>query len=304
MGLGTEIAGVRLKNPTVLAAGILGVTGASLVNVARNGAGAVTTKSIGLGKRDGHPNPVIVEFESGLMNAVGLSNPGVDEFLDEVRHAVKVAGVPVIASVFGRTAEEFGIVAGRISEAKPDLIELNISCPNVSDELGRPFGAEPGAAAKATESVKNSTKVPVIVKLTPNAADIAAVARAAEQAGADALSAINTLGPGMMIDIKAAKPVLANRRGGLSGPAIRPIAVRCVYDIYEAVGIPIVGMGGVTTGKDAVEMLMAGASAVGLGSAVHYRGIDVFRKVCDEIQEFMEQEGYPGIKSLIGRAHG
>lgn len=304
MGLGTKIAGVRLKNPTVLAAGILGVTGASLVNVARNGAGAVTTKSISLEERGGHPNPVIVEFESGLMNAVGLSNPGVDEFLDEVRHAVKNAGVPVIASVFGRTAEEFGIVAGRLSEVKPDLIELNISCPNVRDELGRPFGAEPGPAARVTEIVKNSTKVPVIVKLTPNTADIAAVARAAEQAGADALSAINTLGPGMMIDIKAAKPVLANRRGGLSGPAIRPIAVRCVYDIYEAVGIPIVGMGGVTTGKDAVEMLMAGASAVGLGSAVHYRGIDVFRKVCDEIQEFMEQEGYPGIKSLIGRAHG
>ncbi len=304
MRLETKIAGVRLKNPTVLAAGILGVTGASLVNVARSGAGAVTTKSIGLEERGGHPNPVIVEFESGLMNAVGLSNPGVDGFLDEVRHAVKEAGVPVIASVFGRTAEEFGIVAGRISEVKPDLIELNISCPNVGDELGRPFGTEPRTAARVTEIVKNSTKVPVIVKLTPNAADIAAVARAAEQAGADALSAVNTLGPGMMIDIRAAKPVLANRRGGLSGPAIRPIAVRCVYDIYEAVNIPLLGMGGVTTGKDAVEMLMAGASAVGLGSAVHYRGISVFRKVCDEIREFMEQEGYRGIKSLIGRAHG
>lgn len=303
MDISTTLLNKRIENPTILAAGILGVTGASLVNVAKNGAGAVTTKSIGLEKREGHPNPIIVEFESGLLNAVGLSNPGVDEFLDEVMYAVKNANIPVIASIFGKTQKEFGMVAEKVSKAKPDFIEVNISCPNVEDEFGKPFGSEAKTAAKVTEVVKNNTKIPVIVKLTPNVSNIKEIAKAVEQAGADAVSAINTLGPGMVIDIKTAKPVLANRRGGVSGPAIRPIAVRCVYDLYETINIPIIGMGGVTYGKDVIEMMMAGACAVGIGSAVHYRGIDVFKKVCDEVQEFMKDEGYSKLDNIIGKAH-
>ncbi len=303
MDLKTNIAGVELKNPTILASGILGVTGSSLVNVAKSGAGAVTTKSIGLEERKGHHNPIIVEFESGLINAVGLSNPGVDEFREEISYAVKNAKVPVVASIFGRTIDEFGIVAEKVSKAKPNLIEVNISCPNVEDEFGKPFGADAKTAAKITETVKNRTKIPIIVKLTPNVPNIKDIAKAVEQAGADALSAINSLGPGMIIDIKTVKPILANKQGGVSGPAIRPIAVRCVYDIYEIVDIPVIGIGGITYGKDAIEMMMAGASAVGIGSGVYYRGIDVFRKVCDEIKGFMEEEGYFNLKQIIGKAH-
>lgn len=303
INLSTTICKVKLKNPTILASGILGVTGASLCYVARNGAGAVTSKSVCLNERKGYPNPVILTYDSFMMNAVGLSNPGVDNILDELKYAIKNSNVPVIASFFGSKINEFGIVAEKISEAKPALLEVNISCPNTEDDLGRPFALFAETAAKVTRIVKNNTKIPIAVKLSPNVYDIKEIAKAVEEAGADAISAINTVGPGMTIDIKTAKPILANKTGGISGPAIKPIAVRCVYDIYKTVEIPIIGIGGITYGKDAIEMLMAGASAVGVGSAVYYRNIDVFKKITKEIEEFMKTEGYSNLKEIIGKAH-
>ena len=298
----TKIANIKLDNPTILASGILGVTGSSLVNVADNGAGAVTSKSICLEERKGHSNPVLVEWEHGFINAVGLSNQGIEESLEEIRFAIRKTKKPVIANIFASRFEDFGIVAEQVSSAKPALIEVNISCPNVEDEFGKPFASNPEYARKVTEIVKNNTKIPVIVKLSPNVSDIKVIAKAVEEAGADAINAINTVG-GMVIDVYAAKPVLANKFGGLSGPAIKPVAVKCVYDIYKTVNVPIIGTGGIAYGKDVVEMMMAGASAVGIGTAVYYRGIDVFKKVCKELGEFMAKEGYSNLKQIIGKAH-
>ena len=301
--LSTEICGVRFRNPAVLPAGILGVTAASLIAVSSSGAGAVTTKSIGPEKRAGHNNPVVVEVDGSLLNAVGLSCSSLDESIESLKKAVKEAKAPVIASFYGRTAEEFGMVAERISVAKPALIEANISCPNIEDDYGKPFGTSCELAAKVTSEIKNKSRIPLIVKLSPNVPDIKGIAAAVEEAGADCIAAINTVGPGMYVDIKSCKPVLSNRAGGLSGPAIRPIAVRCVYDIYETVDVPIIGMGGVCSGRDMAEMLMAGASAVGIGTAVWKNGPDVFSRVCAELEGLMKANGYGSLKEVIGTVH-
>jgi len=302
--ISTNICGIKLGNPTILASGIMGVTGSSLCFAAENGAGAVTTKSIGIEERKGHPAPIVLEWEKGLINAVGLSSPGIKSSLEELKYAVEKSQSPVIASIFAPTTKQFGEVAKKVSEIKPALIEANISCPNVEAEFGKPFATDSKVSADVTRIVKKNSKVPVIVKLSPNVPNIKIIAKAVEKAGADAICAINTVGPGMLIDIRTGKPLLANKCGGLSGPAVRPIAVRCVYDIYETVKIPIIGTGGITYGRDAVEMIMAGASAVGIGTGVHYRGIDVFKKVSDEIIKFMEKQGYSKLKDFRGIAHG
>lgn len=301
--LETELAGVKLSNPTVLASGIMGVSGASLCNVAGQGAGAVTSKSISLEPRKGHPNPVIITYGQGMLNAVGLSNAGIRDSLQEIEYAVKNSGVPVIASIVEFKAENFGTLAKEISKANPALIELNISCPNVEHEFGKPFSNDPAAAEWVTRAAKRNTEIPVFVKLSPNTPNLAEVARAVKCAGADGITAVNTVGPGMLIDINARRPVLSNRCGGVSGPAIRPIAVKCVYDIYKETGLPIIGTGGATTGADAIELIMAGASAVGIGSGTYYRGLDVFSKVCKEMHEFMEKEGFSSINEMRGIAH-
>ena len=300
--LETRVAGIKLKNPTVLASGVLGTTGPSLRRIAEEGAGAVTTKSLGTVPREGHKNPTVVELgEGSILNAMGLPNPGVGNYFEELSEAKK-GGVPVIASVFGGTADEFAEVAAKIEEAGPDMIELNVSCPNVGK--GTLFGKDPVSAAEVTKKVKAAVKVPVTVKLTPNADRVVEVAKAVEEAGADAITAINSVGPGMAIDIETNLPILSNRVGGLSGAAIRPIAVKHVFDIYENVKIPIIGLGGISNGQDAIEMLMAGASAVGIGTAVYYQGIDVFKKVSKEIEEFMTRKSFKSIKELVGLAHG
>jgi dihydroorotate dehydrogenase (NAD+) catalytic subunit len=299
----TEICGVKFGNPTVLPAGILGVTAASLIAVSSLGAGAVTTKSIGPEKRAGHINPVVVEVDGSLLNAVGLSCPSLDESVESLKKAVKEAKTPVIASFYGRTVEEFGIVAERISMAKPALIEANISCPNIEDDFGKPFGTSCELAARVTSEIKKNSRIPLIVKLSPNVSDIKGIAAAVEEAGADCIAAINTVGPGMYIDIRSCKPVLSNCVGGMSGPAIRPIAVRCVYDISRTVDVPVLGMGGVCSGRDAMEMLMAGASAVGIGTAVWKYGPQVFSDVCAQLEKHMKVNGYGSLKELIGSAH-
>jgi dihydroorotate dehydrogenase (NAD+) catalytic subunit len=298
-----SLAGAKLQNPTVLASGILGTTGASLIRVAKEGAGAVTTKSISLKARKGHPTPIITTFDAGMLNAVGLSNPGIEESLLELDKAVEGAGVPVIASLVASKVEEFGELAKLISKGRPSIIELNISCPNVSDEFGRPFACAASSASEVVAEVKRNTKLPVFVKLSPNVLDIGAIAASVEKAGADGITAINTVGPGMQINIDAAMPVLTNKVGGVSGPAIKPVAVRCVYDIYKATKLPIIGTGGVTNARDAIEMIMAGATAVGVGTAVYYRGVKVFSEIPEGMREFMEKEGYSKIEEIRGIAH-
>jgi len=300
-----NLCGVRLRNPLVLAAGVLGTGPELLERVAKAGAGAVTTKSCSLMPRQGHPNPTVLDWGHGLINAIGLANPGVEEMsriIAEARRRLAPWGVPIIASIFGGTPEEFVAVARRVARARPDFIEVNISCPNVEVEKGLPFAAEPESAAQVTAAVKGAVSIPVIIKLSPNVADIARIALAVEEAGADAIAAINTV-PGMVIDVHSGRPILANRTGGLSGPAIRPIAVRCVYEIARAAKVPIIGIGGVTCGRDAAEMIMAGATAVGVGSAVYYRGMGVFRAILEELSSFMEESGYKRLDEFRGLAH-
>jgi dihydroorotate dehydrogenase (NAD+) catalytic subunit len=222
--------------------------------------------------------------------------------LEDAKGRLTLLGVPLIASIFAETVEGFAEVARRVSKAEPDFIEVNISCPNVAAEFGRPFAADPDSAAAVTRAVKGATYLPVVVKLSPNVTDIATIAQAVEAAGADAIAAINTVA-GMVIDVDCGQPILANRVGGLSGPAIRPIAVRCVYQIYQAVDIPIIGLGGVVDGRNAVEMIMAGATAVGVGSAVYYRGVDAFGEMAQEIASFMVEYGHKTLADFRGMAH-
>jgi len=306
LDLSVDLCGIRLPNPLVLASGILGTSAPLLERVARCGAGAVTTKSCGPAPRAGHPNPTVIDWGGGLINAVGLPNPGVEAEVEIIATAIEQLaplGVPLIASIFAETVAGFAAVAERISTANPDLIEVNISCPNVTAEFGRPFALDPASAAQVTAAVRAATTLPIIVKLSPNVTDIVAIARAVEDAGADAIAAINTLGPGMVIDVESGRPILANRVGGVSGPAIRPIAVRCVYDICAAVSVPVVGIGGVTCGRDAVEMLMAGATAVGVGSAVYQGGPEVFGHIRDELAGWMQAHDYASLSEFRGIAH-
>ena len=304
ISLEVELSGLKLKNPTVLASGFLGISGKLLKRVAKAGAGAVTTKSIGKEPRTGHPNPTVLEFDHGIINAVGLSNPGYEKFKEEIPIA-KQGQVPVLASIFAGNPEDFAFLAKEMEDANADAIELNISCPNLApgEKIGEVIGKNPDLSYEVVKAVKKSVNIPVITKLTPNVNDIKVIAESVEKAGTDIISAINTVGPGIIIDVETAKPVLANKFGGLSGPAIHPIAVKCVYDIYETVKVPIIGIGGISHGKDAIEMMMAGASAVGIGTVIYYRGIDVFKKVCDEMTEFLESHGYSSLEEIRGLAH-
>lgn len=296
---------LRLRNPIVLASGIIGTSPTLLKRAAEAGVGAVTAKSCGPVLRAGHPNPIALDWGGGLINAVGLTNPGAKEearLLAQARTLLAPLGVPLIASVFAGTVEEFAQVARTVAAAQPDLIEVNISCPNVGDEFGTPFAGTCESAAAATAAVKDAVGIPIAVKLAPNVPDIGRIAAAVVEAGADAITAINTM-PGMIVDAEAARPVLSNRVGGISGPALKPIALRCVYEIARAVRVPIIGTGGVTTGRDAVEMLMAGATAVGVGSAVRYRGVKALGEIADELETFMRNEGYAALDEMRGLAH-
>jgi dihydroorotate dehydrogenase (NAD+) catalytic subunit len=297
---GITFLGKPLKNPLVLASGILGNNAGILERVHQAGCGLVTMKSIGPEPRDGHNNPTVIDLGGGMINAVGLPTPGYDH-MDAEWQALANRTFPLNASIYGGSVEEFVRVARFVSDQGPDFIEINISCPN-SDRHGMLFGVDEKAAFAVTDAVKRVISVPLIAKLTPAAPDIGKIARACEDAGADAICAINTAGPGMVIDIEARMPVLAFKKGGLSGPMIKPVAVRCVYDVYRAVSIPIIGLGGVTTGEDAVEMFMAGATLVGMGSAVRYRGIDVFNQVNRELSDWLSDH-HTTRDGIIGAAH-
>jgi dihydroorotate dehydrogenase (NAD+) catalytic subunit len=301
--LSVEIAGVRLSNPLVLASGIWGTTPDLLERAARAGAGAVTAKTCTPGPRPGHRNPTALDWGHGLLNAMGLPNPGAEEesaMLAETRRRIRPLGVPLIASIAADTVE--GFAAAAVTRARPDLIEVNISCPNVAAEHGEMFAASPAAAAEATRAVKRATPIPCLVKLSPHVADITAIARAVAAAGADGITAVNTL-PGMLVDPETGLPILANRTGGISGPALKPVALRCVYEVCAAVGIPVIGTGGIGTGVDAIEMVSVGAAAVGVGTAVAGGGDGVFTRILDEMGAWMLARGFESLAAIRGRAH-
>jgi len=295
-----QFLGKILKNPMVLASGILGNSHDILERVYENGCGLVTMKSIGPEPRDGHKNPTVIDLGHGMINAVGLPSPGYLNMENEWKDLEK-RDFPLIASIYGGSVREYQMVAEFVSSKKPDFIEINISCPN-SEKHGMIFGVNLQSSHDVVSAVKKVINVPLIVKLTPQALDIGDIARACEDAGANAICAINTVGPGMVIDIESKMPVLAFKKGGLSGPMIKPVAIRCVFDIYKAVNIPIIGLGGISTGKDAIEIIMAGASLVGIGSAVRYRGIDVFQKVTLEMETWLKGHDL-SMEEIIGAAH-
>lgn len=306
MNLSQTLLGVTFKNPTVLASGIWGITASSWRKVAENGAGAVTTKSLWLKEHKGHPNPTIISNEHWTLNAVGVPDAGVEKAREEISDYNKNKPVPLIANIIADTISNYGKTAQPIAELKPDFIEVNISCPNVEHELGRPFACSAPDAAAVTKEVKAvSGSIPVFIKLSPNVENIKAVAVACAEAGADGFTLINTVGPGMAIDLRSRMPILANKVGGLSGPGLKPIAVRCIADVYGATDgkLPIIGTGGVHTGEDALEFLLAGASLIGIGTAIGTRGQDVFAKVCAEMEEWCDAERVSGLSELIGGMH-
>lgn len=300
--LAVEIAGLKLSNPTMLAAGILGLSGASLREVAEKGAGALVTKSVCMKPRAGYANPTIVQVDCGLLNAIGLANSGAQDFAEEIRK-LKNDGlsVPLIASVFGFSSEEFAKAARILTRAGANAVELNVSCPHV-ERTGSEIGQNPALVADVVKNVKGIVDKPVIVKLTPNVADIVEVAGAAVKAGADAVVAINTV-RAMAIDVETAKPILANTIGGLSGSAIRPIAVRCVYELYESVKVPIIGCGGITNWQDAVEFMLAGASAVQVGTAIASEGLGVFKSITRGVDSYIRRKGFRSVKEIVGLSH-
>lgn len=300
-GTGVRLGPLVLRNPVIAASGTFGFLREYVPYVDPQDLGAVVLKTITLEPRRGNPPPRITETPAGLLNTVGLQNPGLEVFVEEILPALRRYAVPLIVSIAGFTVDEFYTLAARL-DAVPGIaaLELNISCPNVKAG-GMAFGIDPGAAAAAVAAARSGTTLPLIAKLTPNAADIAAVARRVVEAGADIVSLINTL-KGMAIDLVQRRPVFKSVFGGLSGPAIKPVALRAVWEVYEAVDVPLIGMGGITTWQDAVEFILAGATAVGVGSAnlVNPRATV---EIAAGITTYLEENGIEELAELVGAAH-
>lgn len=304
MDTSIEYLGTTFPNPLVLCSGYLGMTASTWDNLAKKGAGGITTKSIWLSEHRGHPNPVVIANDDFVVNAVGLPDAGIEKAKVEFQEYLERGNdAPLIVNIVGGKADDFISITEAVNELNPQLIEVNMSCPNVEDEHGKPFATDCPRAAELTKKLKEVTDIPLIIKLSPNVEDIQEVARAVVNAGADGITAINTYGPGLVIDIDTAQPVLANKFGGVSGPGIRPLAVKKVFDIYDCVDAPIIGMGGITSGRDAIEMMMAGATLIGIGSALYYRGEDAFKIVLDEMVEWCEANNISSFNEIIGKTH-
>lgn len=298
--ISTNIGSLTLRNPTILASGIMDEDAGSMKRVFENGASSIVTKSIGLKPKKGYNNPTFVELENGILNAMGLPNPGIDDFKNEVE-TLKKYNVPVIGSIFGSNSNEFLDLGMKMQKFGADALELNLSCPHAKG-----YGVEIGSDIKLVEKIvtclKDNIEIPIYVKISSNLTNILEIAEIIEKSNADAIVAINSV-KAMKIDLDFKTPVLANKYGGYSGKAIKPIGVRCVYELFENVKIPIIGVGGINSGEDALEYIMAGASAVQIGSGLYYRGIDVFQKVCSEIINWMKTNSYKKLYDLIGVAH-
>jgi len=292
--LNIEFAGIKLSNPAVLASGFLGTSVDIMQRVADNGAGAVTTKSIGPIKREGNPGPAVVEIDNGIYNAVGLPTPGYKNMDDEFSRWKELT-VPLIASVYGSTVDDYVNISKYIAKFKPAIIELNVSCPNKDDGLA--FGVNPEMMKQLITKIKSEVSIPIMPKMTPNCDDVAEIAYVCQEAGADAICAINTVAKVIEHPVLKA-PILGYGKGGISGPIVKDIALKKVIAISEAVDIPILGLGGIQTGKDAIEMIKAGASAIGIGSGIYFHGIDVFKKVTDEMEKIMKKNGWKSIEDI------
>lgn len=293
------------SNPLVLASGVLGVTAGSLAHVIELGAGGVTTKSMWREPHPGHPNPTMFGTEQYFMNAVGLSDAGLEKGVQTMKEYRERTKAPIIANIVAGKVEDFGAIAAAISELKPDVVEVNISCPNVESEFGKPFACSRVDAAGVTKLVReNVGDIPISIKLSPNVESIVDIAKSVVDAGADAITAINTVGPGMRWNIDLRTPILANGVGGVSGPAIFPIAVKAVYDLYKALpATPIIATGGVNSGRDALEIMMAGGTLVGVGTAVYYHGDDTWKKFTNEMSDWLEQSEFDNLSDIIGLFH-
>lgn len=295
-----DFCGVKMKNPTMLAAGVMGSTASSLNWISRCGAGAVVTKSFAMEPNKGYKNPTTVEVSGGIINAIGLSNPGVETFkteLDNLSH-----DVPVVASIYGASPEEFATVASSV-EGMVDMIELNVSCPHAMGGCGAAIGQDPELTFQVVEAVKKAVSIPVIAKLTPNVTNLVEIALSAQKGGCDGLTLINSLGPGIKIDLETARPILSNRFGGMSGPAIKPIALRCVFEVYDAVDVPIMGVGGIMDYNDVVEFLYAGARTVQIGTAIMYDGPEIFTQINQGLEKFMKEHDFHNLGEMVGLAH-
>lgn len=306
MNLQTSFLGTTFKNPLVLASGPMGLVASGWERLVALGAGGITTKTCWQEARDGHPSPVVLSTPEYTLNAVGLSASGWETSQQEISSFQSKKIAPIIVSIGGKTIEEYATNAAKYATLKPSLLEVNISCPNVEDEMGTPFAYSAELAATITKTVKkHAGSVPISIKLSPNVPNIGAIAKACADASADAITAINTAGPGLEIDLKSRLPILSNHTGGISGPAIKPLALRCVADIYKATNgsIPIIGTGGVQSGKDALAMIMAGASLVGIGTGLWNRGEDVFKKTTEEMQLWCSNENIENIADLVGTMH-
>jgi len=303
--LKTHLCGIEFQNPLILAAGVMGSTASSLNWILDSGAGGVVTKSFSINPNKGYKNPTTVAVNGGIINAIGLSNPGVENFKSELelinkKDANEEKNI-AIASIYGSNPEEFGYLVNEI-ESFVDMIELNVSCPHAMAGCGAAIGQDHNLTYEVVKASKNvtSSNTPIITKLTPNVTDLIQIAKSAEKAGADGLTLINSLGPGMKIDINTGTPILSNKFGGMSGPAIKPIAVRCVYDAYSNCDIPIIGVGGISNYEDVVEFLYAGASAVQIGTSLMYEGIEIFSKITNKLKIFMKDNGFKTIDEMIG----
>jgi len=298
--LGVTIAGIKMKTPVMTASGTFGfgLEYKDFVNL--NKIGAVVVKGTTLLPRSGNQGRRIAETPAGMLNSIGLENPGVDEFLSTILPRLKDYDVPVIVNISGNTVEEYGELAARLNVADVAGVELNISCPNVK-EGGIAFGTNCDSASAVVKQVKSNTDLPVIVKLSPNVTDIVAMAQSVEDAGADAISLINTL-LGMSIDIHKWRPVLGNVVGGLSGPAVKPIAVRMVWQVAQSVKVPVIGMGGIVTAEDAIEFMLAGASAVAVGTA-NFINPCAAQSVADGMKNYLRQRGLFHVSELVGKVN-
>ena len=290
-------AGVELKNPVMTASGTFGSGAEYSEFYDLSALGAVVTKGVANVPWPGNPTPRIAETASGMLNAIGLQNPGIDVFVQRDIPYLRKFDTKIVVNVCGKTVEDYCRVVERLAPEPVDLLEINVSCPNVK-EGGIAFGQDPHALEEITKEVKKHAKQPIIMKLSPNVTDIAEMARAAEAGGADALSLINTL-TGMKIDIYKKSFALANRTGGLSGPAIKPVAVRMVYQTAQAVKLPVIGMGGICTAEDALEFILAGATAVSVGTA-NFADPYAAKDVAEGIERYMDQQGVKDIRELIG----
>ena len=297
MNMKVNIAGVEWNNPVTVASGTFG-SGAEFAEfVDLNRLGAVTTKGVANIPWAGNPTPRVAETYGGMMNAVGLQNPGIELFCERDIPFLKQYDTKIIVNVCGKSTEDYCEVVERLADEDVDMLEINISCPNVK-EGGIAFGQNAKAAEEITKAVKKYAKQPVIMKLSPNVTDIAEMAKAVEAGGADAISLINTL-TGMKIDINRRKFVLANNTGGVSGPASPPLAVRMVYQAFHAVKVPIIGMGGIASAEDAIEMILAGASAISVGTA-NFHNPSVTMEIVDGIQDYMKQYGFTSVNEMVG----